>query len=731
MTTMNAKRRAVRRARHDLNLATPRPLPEPPKGALRGFADHPMKIIPQVFRGLGGRRIFVAEVGDGWGVVSEDEMGRRQVLKRFTPSPTFETAEEDLDAYAERKGFQAENPLPADEGEEPEPAPVRHTTGNGRSDTSLLDGGVLPAIPESRLVPLAAVVASPYQTRHEFPEEQLRALGESLRARQLVPIRVRTVDAPKPAVGFVYELIAGERRVRAARLVGLETLRAEVVELTDDEARWEVGADNEERASFNPIERALWFQSLLAAGITQEDLAKRLGWAGQASVSNAVGLLRLPAEPWHGWISAEMLPAGHARAVLPYAEHPELLAAIAERFLKQRTRRSDKIEFGSYDEFMHDVAAEVRTNTRPLDGTDWDSAAVQQIPIFTPTPEQRERLGIIEVPRHTGLKGAAKEERAVHVDLWKSWQGAFLVEWRKTAAAKAGKAKARAADHKPEKLTRRQAEARATEAAEKYEKRLEAVRADWLRWLLSERLRDGRDVDVGMVLGLALYFAASRRPLPPWTSGKEREIARRGEELRAVIPGETGNRMLQDDAAAAAICMFSELPDCAAHVAVWLAAMFWAKDREQEAGHPGQPVPHVPAEDLNAFAVRLGIDVEEAWHKAHCGPLTRRYWELHSKEQLVGMIEGVLGWGKVFAASRPEQHGGRRGDMNTWTKTDIVEALLALRPADLVRMDKRGRERERGLPMPAELRPGGRGPGRRRKGGNQDSPQRHGERGGG
>jgi len=726
MATMTAKRRAVLRERQELNQRTPRPVPEPARGALQGGgldADHPMKIIRQVYRGLGGRRIFVAEVGDDFGVVSEDEMGRRQALKRFTPTPRFETAQEDLDAYAQTKGFQAENPLPPDEGEEPDPAPVRRrrTRDNGHA------GGVSPAgviaegpageagevrgpeLARSVLVPLDQVRPSPYQTRNDFPEGELRTLGESLRRGQLVPIRVRQVGQGEEAH---FELIAGERRVRAARLAGLETLRAEVVELSDEQARWEVGADNEERRSFTPIERAHWLKSLLDAGITQEDLAKRLGWAGQASVSNAVGLLRLPAEPWQRWISAEMLPVGHARGVLPYVEHPELLAAIAKGFLRQQTRRSPEIAFGSYEEFIHDVHFELRRNTRPLEGKVWDEKTNQQVPIFTPTPEQRARLGIIEVPKHTG-RGAAKEERAVNVDLWKTWQGAFLVEWRKKHAAKARKAGARAGKAEPEKLTKRQAESRAKEAAEKYQKRLEAFRADWLRWLLSERLRDGRDVDVGMVLALALYFAASRRPLPPWVSGREREIARRGEAFEAIVNG-TGHRVLDSTATAAGIAMFSELPDCAAHVARWLAAMFWERD-PADADHPGQPVPHVPAEDLKVFAHRLGIDVEEGWQREHCGPLTRRFWELHPREELLRLIRQVFG--KIFNRLPPKEPDGRPADPAAWTKGDLVDALLFCRPADVVRVDKvgRDRDRERELPMPAELRPARRGPGRRKK----------------
>jgi hypothetical protein len=121
-------------------------------------------------------------------------------------------------------------------------------------------------------------------------------------------------------------------------------------------------------------------------------------------------------------------------------------------------------------------------------------------------------------------------------------------------------------------------------------------------------------------------------------------------------------------------------------------------------------VPHVPAEDLKRFALRLGIDPEAAWQAEHCGPLTRRYWELHTRDQLVAMIRDELG-GPLIVRRSPdcevsEREWKQRADVVlTWNKSLLVEELLELRPAESVRIDKP----ERGLPMPRELRPDRRG----------------------
>jgi ParB family chromosome partitioning protein len=158
-------------------------------------------------------------------------------------------------------------------------------------------------------VPVSAVTPNPRQPRTEFPEEALAALARSIReVGVLQPVVVRARDGG-------YELVAGERRVRAARLAGLATIPAIVREGDDTESLREALIENIHREDLAPLELAAAFQELLEdLGVTQETLAERLGYS-RAHIANTIRLLSLPPDVQR-LLADGRIQAGHGRALL-------------------------------------------------------------------------------------------------------------------------------------------------------------------------------------------------------------------------------------------------------------------------------------------------------------------------------------------------------------------------------------------------------------------------------
>jgi ParB family chromosome partitioning protein len=173
------------------------------------------------------------------------------------------------------------------------------------------------AVPGARLVNVSPndIVPNPQQPRAEFNKEELDELIVSIREVGLLqPIVVRplvgaTVGNPQ------YELIMGERRLRASKALGLETIPAVVKNTADENMLRDALLENLHRANLNPLEEASAYQQLLNDfGITQEELAGRIG-RSRPQITNTIRLLRLPSSVQQR-VAAGVLSAGHARAIL-------------------------------------------------------------------------------------------------------------------------------------------------------------------------------------------------------------------------------------------------------------------------------------------------------------------------------------------------------------------------------------------------------------------------------
>jgi ParB family chromosome partitioning protein len=179
----------------------------------------------------------------------------------------------------------------------------------------VLIGGVAEASNELAYLAVADVHPSPRQPRRRFEPEAHAGLADSIKAQGVVqPVLVR----PRAAGG--YELIAGERRWRAAREAGLETLPA-VVRTADDRDSLLLGlVENVAREALSPVEEARAYAVLLDEfGLSLGEIAERVG-RSKPSVSNRLRLLELPDEVL-GMLDRQLLSEGHARAVLAVPDH--------------------------------------------------------------------------------------------------------------------------------------------------------------------------------------------------------------------------------------------------------------------------------------------------------------------------------------------------------------------------------------------------------------------------
>ncbi len=172
-----------------------------------------------------------------------------------------------------------------------------------------------------RTLPIYKVEPNPDQPRQDFDEEELQALADSIEVHGVIqPLTVRELDS-----GY-YQIIAGERRWRAARLANLSEVPVVVIEADDKKAMELALIENLQRQDLNPVEEALGYQSLIEEyGLTQEDAAKRVG-KSRPAVANALRLLGLCPEVLEMLRKGE-LTAGHARAILTLKTEKKQLEA--------------------------------------------------------------------------------------------------------------------------------------------------------------------------------------------------------------------------------------------------------------------------------------------------------------------------------------------------------------------------------------------------------------------
>lgn len=216
---------------------------------------------------------------------------------------------------------------------------MENKRGLGRGLDALLGGVQNEEVDVSEInrIPIERVIPNPHQPRKEFDEEALADLSASIKAQGVLqPILVR------PLSGGRFELVAGERRLRASKLAGLEEIPALIRDMTEQESLAIALIENLQREDLNPIEAALGYRQLQEQfGLNQEQLAEQIG-KSRSSLANTLRLLNLP-EGVQKDIGEGRLTAGHGRAIMAVtdpATAEELHRRIVDSTLSVRQAES-------------------------------------------------------------------------------------------------------------------------------------------------------------------------------------------------------------------------------------------------------------------------------------------------------------------------------------------------------------------------------------------------------
>jgi ParB family chromosome partitioning protein len=204
--------------------------------------------------------------------------------------------------------------------------------GLGMGLSALLGGEPEIAREGTRIVPIEFLRPSTLQPRRHFGEDELAALAESVRAKGVMqPLLVRRVADDNEQ----YEIIAGERRWRAAQLAGCHELPVVVYALSDREALEVALLENVQRQDLTPLEEAEGYRRLIDEfGHTQDELGRSLG-KSRSHIANLIRLLNLPG-PLRALLESGQLSAGHARALLGAIDPAPLARQVVARGLNVR-----------------------------------------------------------------------------------------------------------------------------------------------------------------------------------------------------------------------------------------------------------------------------------------------------------------------------------------------------------------------------------------------------------
>jgi len=222
----------------------------------------------------------------------------------------------------------------------------------GEMDQMPAAAGASQPLNPDRMVPIEFVGRNPRNPRRYFDESELQDLASSVRQHGIVqPVVVRTIAESR------YEIIAGERRWRAAQLAGLIEIPV-IIRDVDDRTALEIAiVENVQRSDLNPLEEAMGYELLIADhGYTQNDLGEIIG-KSRSHVANSLRLLKLP-EPVRDMLASGTLSAGHARALVPTSDPISLARTIVAKGLSVRdTERLAQNDIKAQTDPAHGVAA--------------------------------------------------------------------------------------------------------------------------------------------------------------------------------------------------------------------------------------------------------------------------------------------------------------------------------------------------------------------------------------
>lgn len=462
------------------------------------------------------------------------------------------------------------------------------------------------------------LVPSPTNPRKTFTKEAIETLAQSIKNVGILQSLLVRPHADRPGK---YEIIAGERRYRAAKAAGLKMVPVEIRDITDEEVLEAQLIENLEREQLNPIEEAIAFQQLVETSIYSErTLATRLKLS-QGHISNRIRLLKLP-EAWQKKVISGEISVTDGRDIARWADRPAVLKFIEK-----------EMKHGGYREWY--LRRAVEEASRPINGEYYDSKTYRRIPVaLTKKEKEREDLDIEEV------KNLGK--RAFNVMLWEELQAAGLKrrEERQTKGANG-----KASNGKPT-LSPTEAKRNREQKAQQWKKRLYRYKVQWLQRQIGERLDS---LDYADAKNEALLWRAALVLM----GSSDTSISVIGQEIQRGGGRDTGS--IRWRAA-------QSLPDDEVMAVVHRTLKRTVLEQDVESYRTP-----LRAEDIEGLAEDLGIDIKRDWQ------LDEEFLKLHTKDQLQELAS-------EWYLPLPGALGGKRGDI---IKSLLTEARSAKCPKEL------------------------------------------------
>lgn len=543
-------------------------------------------------------------------VVSDDGAAYFAVDAGRTPLFWFDTDPADLDRPRRKPSAKSPQLVALVRGLYGLQAPARKSTGKKTAAAKEL-ADVDQEVGDVRLIDPRLVDPTPGQPREMF---DIDGLAKSIDDHgQTAPAVVREI-------GERFEVIAGERRLRACLKLG-RPLLARVVALDDNAAAEMAARDNLEADPLKPMEVARAYRTAIdAGGYSQRDLAAKLN-VDQGTVSHYLGMLKLPAKA-QALINSGRLGVYHARALVPFGnaeKYPAELLEMAVRDLLDRIGKTVTIEGWHVNKAIRDA---LDVLSRPLSGRYRTKPGLYDFTAVELTAADRKKhaaeLAPVKLPADAG-----GDEVTFNLAKFDELQAAGI-ERRKLREAKRGaKAAGKTTDAKA--LSAAEQKAKAKAAAEKFQKRLYLWKVRELQELIGKRLATSPGSpktlcgDPWLIVRLLLYFTATGRS-PDKRDALLRSLGKRGpgassREFVGISAGNSGK--LWD-----ALEKTAEPEELAiAAVSAWLAedVTSWATA--------------VDPQQVESVAATLSIDLAgDAW------TLGRPFLELHTKSQLAKLV---------------------------------------------------------------------------------------------
>lgn len=445
------------------------------------------------------------------------------------------------------------------------------------------------------------VVSDGANPRKSFDEEALKKLADSIKQDGLIqPLAVR-----KNADGNL-ELLAGERRLRAAKIAKLSTVPVLIRNVDDATAARIRLAENYVRENLNPIDEAAAFQTLLDEhGFSQRELAEYFGLS-QGKIGNAVRLLNLP-EAWQKRVISQEITTTMGRQLATWADVPAVLKRMQEG-----TKSRGTLDAHRFDGCLREAIKEA---SRPVSGEFYSEKGWTKVRL-SPKDKKREDLDIREVEIWNG-----KQKRAFNVPLWEELQKAGEERSAKAQQAK-GNSSADRGTRKADapKLTPAEQKRRTEQKRKQFEGKLRSYYLGWLQKLILAHLDEqvGK-IDPHVWIRIVLYFACETSKT--WQRQQELEaiIKKHGGKVTRSGPGHQGR--LFESLSSIAIAEDFRLVIVEACRA-WVSHSF-------EPPYQADLQPEV----LTTLAGEFGIELDSHW------ACEREFLELHSKDQLQALAK--------------------------------------------------------------------------------------------